>query len=545
MSPKYYHPQLNDVEDQILKTTMNVVNDAQFIINKVKERSTTMSVENKQAAAQYINGIRDVLKERTNLGVQQMNQIISDKISEVESELISFNNVITEATNGIVDYTKDDLNLIKENVIKIESGDAASSLDQALHEVEVEIKRTFDDIDQMYSFYERYLGEIIVHKIQNATDRISMMLNSQRKYCDCTLMDRINICYNITAQNGEISKDLESMVKVIGILTNTSDTIDNLQSVFADADPHSRQFYEDSKVTLNQVLQKSQETLDSLLKNDDCFLGSVIRTKAFLAQPHVKRYILRSYQTSIESLAKNLNTTTVDFQIVTVHQKNLLKENLDQILEDLGEEIKKKASLIRTTIKDDYMSKANFNELKAWMQDKMTNATEVINPLFEKNQEFVAESLKYTLQYIVNQQLPFISSLSVKNYLPSDVCPLSTDYQKFISITLNEYMRRDESNMIEDMFASADFFSDDTEVLAPIASEIIEPTTSAALMSTGMTGEYFTLPDANLQYSENEENFSTPLTSLMDLIQKIVDNITEAGFTLAEPVEVYISTDKK
>lgn len=438
--------------------TFGAVNETDVILNKVKESISIISEYNAQAALKYVNAIQEILKERTRYAVQKINRIVMDKIREIENELTSFDYVITEASSGIVDYTLQDMKKLRESISLTTNATYRTDFENVFDGVQAKIASTFEDLDSMWTFYGSYMSDIIERKVQNATDSISMIVNSNRRYCKCTMKEKVNFCYTISAQNVKISVQLESLIKVFGIVNNTSDILDTLQPILLkNSDQHSCDLLAEARNVVNKALVKSENVLKTALKDDDCFLGTAAQKSAYENHQNVKDFVLRSFETSIQSLAKNLNVTTSDFKVVQEKHRKEIEQDLTNALAAMSDEIRAKTKrLTNFTDLEEYVQRSSFSNMRLWMDTKFQNVTNVVNPMFEKRQNEIADDLKYTLQFIVSQQVPFISSLSVQNYLPIDICPLSTNYQKFVAATLDRYLDRTRGDVKTQLTTFAD-----------------------------------------------------------------------------------------
>lgn len=538
MSPKYNSYQLSKIEEETVQITSTVVKDAQNLLMQVRERSATMSDQNKRSAAEYVAGIRNALKERTNMGVQQANKIVLDKIRDVENELTSFSLVIDDAVSSFVEDADFDINNIQSKVSKAESGDAAQVLETAMRQVEEEIRAMLNDVDQMFSFYGRYIGNIVERSMQNATDRISMMLNAQRRSCDCSVIDRINMCYNISSQNGEVSKNLMSVIKMVNVVQNTTDTVKGLEYIYADVDKRSHSLFEESRHSLQKITDDCRHTMDAIMENDNCFLGSMVRRLAYEDHATLKEFMIRSMKTVIQSLARNLHSTMDTFEVVKpVEHRNRLVIEVEEKLEKLVNEMKSKALLVAdATQRVELENKANLGEVKDLLKTKFANVTNVVNNFFNENRDRLSNNLKYNLGYIAGQQLPYISTMTIQNYIPSDVCPLSVDYQKFISTTMKNVIDKSDSDIINDLFDSANYFGDDTETGAARASS----NDMVSLVPTDSGSASITRVGDNID--EGTDEGTSMFTNLM---QSIIAAINNAGYTVENPVRIVVTDDKK
>ncbi|XP_065219186.1 uncharacterized protein LOC135844769 [Planococcus citri] len=447
-----------ELDTKLMASTYKALNETEVVLSKVQDSVKLIRDDNTQLAVTYVEAIKEMLQERTRYAVNQINRIVNDKIREIENELTSFDYVITEASAGIVDYTLQDMKNLRDSIPSITNETYRADLENVFEKVDKQIASAFSDLDEMYTFYGSYMGDIIDHKVQNATDRISLIVNSNRRQCECTIKEKINFCYTISSQNVKISQQLESLVKVFGIVNNTTDILDTLEPVMLkNTDQHTCNLISEARLTLNKALEKGEALLESILKDDNCYLGSAVRKTAYQNHGAVKEYVKNNFEVAIRSLSTDLNRTTADFQVVKESHRKQVEEDLAKGLEALTHEILMKTKRLGKEPYEEYLTKASFPDTKSWMDMKFQNVTQVINPMFAKKQADIAEALKYNLQYVVFQQVPFISSLSIQNYMPTDVCPLSTDYQKFVSVTLDGYLDPTDNKTQKELAMSADF----------------------------------------------------------------------------------------
>lgn len=482
-----------------------------------------MSEQNKQTAAKYVAGIRDILKQRTLYGIKRLNQLISVKTTEIASELLVFNQEIATMNDGNLDVTEKDIARFRQDVAAVDSGDAIESLDKVLREVDQEIDEFCRDMNQMYTWYANYVDDIIDRKINNITDSIRMKLMAERRFFCCTELEHINFCYNISSQNGEITHQLESVMKVINIIDNTVDTVNSLSSLFTkNGEKYPPPMIVESKHILDKISGTTQSIYESLLKGEEYYLGSMVRKLSYQDLKHVKNFILRNYRTTIQDLRTYANKTTEEFKIVHDEHWARTREVLFPALKTIGDDIKEKAMLINdTAVRDEYLEKAEFKSLKIWMHDQFVNATTVVNALVNRQKEYRTDAIELETTMIVNQKLPFISSFSVENYLPSDVCPLSVDFQQYISALLEQYPHSPESHLIGQLFNSNEKLenSNATTALTPLDNLEMEVV--------------LTSNDDDMNSDDDSPN------SLMKMIQSIIKTIMDAGYS----IDVYIDTD--
>ncbi|KAK7574500.1 hypothetical protein V9T40_011691 [Parthenolecanium corni] len=473
MSPKHNTQQLYQLEEKTLKMTSKMVQDAQLLLTLVRQRSATMSEQNKISAAKYVSDVRDALKESINVGIQKANQIVLDKIRDVENELTSFNFVIDHEVDS---YGKDvgfDIQTIQTRVSKAESANVVQVLEEALSQVEHLIGSLEADIDKMYSQYGSYIIQTVENFMKNASDRISIMLNAQRRGCDCSISDRITICYNITSQNDVVYKNLLTVAKMINFVQNTTDTVKDVVNIYSEVDKNNVAKFENSKVTLEKVTDDARHEIDSILANDYNFLGSAVQKFAYEDHSVLQEFMIRSMKTVIQSLVGRLQTTMDNFEVVKPEQHRIkLVDEVKEKLEGLESEMKSKALLIAdAALRSEFEQKANLEELKGLLKIRFADITRVVNTAFSDQRNQITTKLKYNLGYIVRQQLPYISSLTLQNYIPSDICPLALDYQKFIKNNLKQAVDKTDGEIITDLFVSANYFGDDTEtgtaIMAP------------------------------------------------------------------------------
>jgi len=354
-------------------------------------------------------------------------------------------------------------------------------------------------------------------------------------------MERINMCYNISSQNGLVSRELEQVIFMVNVVQNTTDTVQGLERIYAD-----QSLFKESRNSLQKTEDDSRHTIDTILGDDNCFLGSAVRKLAYEDHATLKEFMIRSMKTVIQSLAKSLHTTMDGFEVVKpVEHRNRLVIQVEKLLETLVNEMKSKAMLVPDAAQRAQLEhRANLGELKDLLKTKFANVTEVVNNLFDDNRDRLSDNLKYNLGYIAGQQLPYISTLTIQNYIPSDVCPLSVDYQKFLSTTLKEVMDKSDGDIITELFDSANYFGDDTETGAAVASSKSMDFSWQAL-ADGASNEIPSAPDsgANGILGDSLEKQMGISSSFMSLVNSIISVINDAGFSVEDPVRIVVTDD--
>lgn len=471
MSPQYNPHQFDQLEEKTLNMTSKMVQDAQTLLMLVRQRAASLSEQNKISAAQYVSGIRDTLKEYTNVGIQRTNQIVLDKIRDVENNLISFSLIIDQEVDSYVKDVGSDIRTFQSRVATAESRDASQVLEAALEQVDHEIRSLVNDIDQLYSSYRIRVCQAVEYYMRTATDQISILLNGQRRNSNCCIPDRVDVCYNISVQNDVVHRSLGNVLKMINFVHNTTQAVEEVEDIFAGVDPNSVTKFEASKTALEETMNDGRQTINSILSNDYLFLGSAVRELGYEDHVQLQEFIIRSMKTVIHSLVRSLQTSMDNFEVVKpVEHCDKLVAEIREDLESFEKEVKSKASLIADAVlRAEFESKANLTELKDLLNFRFANVTHVVNGAFSEDRHRLTGNLRFNLAHIGEQQLPYISSLTLQNYIPTDVCPVALDYQKYISTAI-QGLDKSDNDLIADLFQSANYVADD--VLSEDALEL-------------------------------------------------------------------------
>ncbi|KAK7576623.1 hypothetical protein V9T40_012909 [Parthenolecanium corni] len=475
MSPKCKYQQLDQLEEKTSKMTFKMVQDAQLLLTLVRQRSATMSEQNKISAAQYVSDVRNDLKECITVGIQKSNQIFLDMIRDLESELTYFDFVIDHEVDSYLKDVGFDIQIIQSELSKTEYADAAQVLEKASYQIEHLIRSLVGDIDKIYSQYGSYIIKTVENFMKNGSDRFSIILNTQHRGCNSSISDRINICFNITSQNDVVYKNLLTVAQLINFVQNTTDTVkDVVYIIYSEGDKNNVAKFEKSIDTLMKITDDARHEIDSILENDYNFLGSTVRKFAYEHHSVLQEFMIRRMKIVIQSLARSLQTTMDNSEIVKSenHHKKLVYK-LKEKLEGLENEMKSKALFIADAAqRSEFEQKANLEELKHLLKTRFADITRVMKTAFNNQRNRLTTNMKYHLGYIVRQQLPYISSLTLQSYIPSDICPLALDYQKFIKNNLKQTVDKKNGEVITDKFISDNYFGVNEETGAAMAPYI-------------------------------------------------------------------------
>ncbi len=424
--PHFYFPrEMSDTEKEALRQTTEVITDTQEILSKIRERTATMSEQNKKAAAKYVADIRDILKERTRRSVQKLNEMILDKIPEIENELNSFDALVIGIQSGLVDIFNKDIKTEYDSIVQnMDSENVTESLDRLIRIVKREMSDMLDDIDLMYKNYSNELVDTVINKVTNTTDRISMLLTAEREHANNTLQNRIDICYNISLQNVQIADQLKSTMKVIKDIADTRKKVDTLAFSVEDLDEYSKQTFDDAKSHLTKTEQTDREFLDALAEDESNFLGSLVTKDSFEDNENTKTFVLGSFKAVIGNLPKYVNETMSKYVVLKDEDLKKMATEVEASLKKIGDDLRAKAALINSTAtRNEYLEKANFENLKSWMAKRFANVSQQVNAIFQDRKDGWIDALECTAEYINENQLPYLNDLSVRNYLPTNICP--------------------------------------------------------------------------------------------------------------------------
>lgn len=460
---------------------MRVISETEVVLKEVRQQADIMCEKNRQAALKYVTEIRDTMKDRTKMGVEKVNRVVEENLSSIRVELLALETTTKDIFNGLVDIFQSDINEAINNLSSADDQNLTSALNTAISQAEYELNTMWNDIDQMYSYYSSYTTDLIQNKGQNITERINGLVASQKRYCDCTLYERVSMCYNISLANIETSRTIEKLVHAINNIYNATDVVDKLHYMHSDADEHALSVTNDSTSMLDKYKKDSQEMLEILIADHYCFLGSAVRHTSERTYPHIKRFILRSWRSAIQNASTGLNATLTVDPLIKEEYRHRMIDDAKESLKKLGDLIKTKASLLQDEAsKNKFIEKADFVQLGYLMENRFKNVTEVINTAYTKDLWCAAEIMKYNVEFIVDQKVPFLSSITIQNYLPTDVCPLAVDFSNFIYRFLRTDLFKDPGNDIldrllpehEDAVYVTDETQNDDDTSAPQDSDI-------------------------------------------------------------------------
>lgn len=436
-------------EFEIYAIIKNTTNDAKEILKEVKEETAALSERNKQIASEYVLSIREILRHSTIQNIKEISQLISKKTNDLNKDLLIFEGDIASMIDGNAFVTQNEIVKLIDDLTDVTASNVIEMLNKILENVEMKIQEFCNDMKKLYNHYLRYVSDIIDHKVYNITDGIRMkLLHAKRQ--SCTEVNHIKFCYIISAQNEEIFKQLQLTMQVINIVRNSSETLKLLLAdLTQDNEAYPSHLFIKSQCMINQILNESESMLDKLLKNEEYYLGSMVRSASFKDYKLMKNFVITNYRVTIQELATFINQITAEFKIVHDKHWTRITDSLFPALQSAENKIKNYAPLINdTTIRNEYIKKAEFESLKLWTQDQFLNVTSVVNSAFENKKQLRAEALKIEITNIINEKVPLVSSLSINAYLPSDVCPVSVNHQQLISTLLEP---QPESSEVTDL----------------------------------------------------------------------------------------------
>lgn len=434
-----------DVEDQIARFTLSTVNSTKAILAQVEERSLTLKTSHQLIATNFFDAVAKDLTQKTNATIQNIDQMVEQTVHEINEEIDMFEKGVSEGFDGFVNLTIEKLQEIK-NSANAENDDEV--ITKLIVEAADAITMLLKDTEQMYLFYSRYLTSVLESKLQNTTDKMSMLLHSQRRFIAAKNIDRINLCYNVSTQNTKMSRLLKSILDSMSAIGQTIDNINGLKSIHQTKSDEHAQLVSKSKSALSDTMESSRLTLDQLLKDDFCYLGSAVRKMTQQRHGSFKQALLKNLTTTVESLASKWDAATSDFRVIRGDQRLRIAKDLLNSIQSMMDVINAKA---RRHGKNEELEK--LNAVKSSLMKKFDEMTVTVNSIFEKSQTFTSESLHNYLRFTIDRQLASLPSLSVQNFIPDDLCPLAMNYQAYIAFTLNTAMGRRVPDVIDELFA--------------------------------------------------------------------------------------------
>lgn len=461
-------PSLADVEDQIARITLSTVNTTRTILAQVEEKSSTLKRNHQLIAANFFDTVAKDLTQKTNATIQNIDLMVQETMHEVNEEIDIFEKGVSEGFDGFVAQAIEKLQEIQNSVNAENDDDVITKLTvQATDTIAMLLK----DTEQMYLFYSRYLTTVLENKLQNTTDKMSMFLHSQRRFIAAKNIDRINLCYNVCTQNTKMSRLLKSILDTMSAIGQTTDIINGLKSIHQTRSDEDAQLISESKSALGDTMETGRLTLDHLLKDDFCYLGSAVRKMTQQKHGSFKQALLKNLTTTVESLATKWDAATSNFHVIRSDQRLRMAKDFLNAVQNMMDAINAKA---RRHGNNEELQ--NLIAIKSSLMEKFDEMTATVNSIFENSQKYTSESLHNYLKFTIDRQLSGLPSLSVQNFIPDDLCPLAMNYQAYIAFTLNTAMGHRTTDVIDELFAlngvpNEDFDSQEDEQVEPAADD--------------------------------------------------------------------------
>lgn len=418
---------------------MKVVFEAEAVLYHVREKVRRLNRENGESAFKYAIDLRDTMQQQTKIGIDKVKSMILDNVRNIKNEL------------GPLDITAQDI--FKEQVRNFETNieniiatlsaantkNLKQTLDDAILQAGEEVKVMWKYMEHLYTKYTIYSTEIIQEKVQNMTAQISHWIDLQGKYNTSLQYERASMCYNISLANVEISKTMKTIVQVMDNLYNATQTIYSKQAMYADADQHTLTIIDESKSLLNEYQRKCHYLLNCILKDNFSFLGSAVHLAVQRTHPYIKKYILRKWKSSVLSANLVFDSNFSIEPMIKEEYSSQISNSVEEILTKLGDVIKMKAVLLQDEVTEkQYMEKAKFDDLSTLMKNKYQNVTNVTHYLVATSLASTVDQMRQNLKEIVDQKLPSLSTLSIQNYLLTDVCPKSANFMDYTVYFINQ-----------------------------------------------------------------------------------------------------------
>ncbi|KAK7574496.1 hypothetical protein V9T40_011687 [Parthenolecanium corni] len=418
--------------------TLRAATEADAILKDVHEQTNNMCHKNRQAAMQYIYKLRDSLKEHSKSGTEKIDSVIKDNMKNITDEVVTLKTTIKNVSDRIVDIAVSQIAEITDSVVsgeKMLTKELEESISRAVDEVEA----MWNGLDQICAFYTSYWSDLIEKKVQNMTEKVTYLVSAQSKLINGTVEERVRMCQNISLANMVTSNTIQSVVQLMDNLYNTTRIVGNLQSVLLDADQNTSNVLEESKSMLFKYQKDSKETLDTLLEDHFCFLGSTVRISAVSISAYLKGDILKSWKMSLTKANRAFKQATSNHLLITKKKyRSRLVHDVKGHLKSLRKEVQKKAAQLDKDGQTRFEELVNFDKLYSLMNNRFKNLTEATNSQFESSLESIGEALRFRMDFLINQKLPYLRALTIQNYLPTDVCPLSMDFANYIKKWVNE-----------------------------------------------------------------------------------------------------------
>lgn len=444
------------IEDEIYHMTTEVVGEAEAILQDIREHASHMNRKNRESAHRFVVKILDIVKANKKLGISRVNSLIQAGIDQIKFELQALENTTQSSASILIGMTKKDIQRIADNVSSLDDSSIIETLEDALVKVHKCIQGLWRDLDEMYTYHVFYSSEAIGNKVENMTTNIIKFLRPEREYRDTkVLYEHVSMCYNISQANIETARTIERALKLEDNLYNTTNTIHSLQSLYSGVHEHAEAVIRDSTALLEKYEKTTQDLVNDLLHDYYYFLGTAIRNQGETLYPQCKRFIINAWKATIESAHSIFQSAVANHLLIKDEHREQLVGSVENSLTKLGDQFRiKAASMTNETVKKKFIDRAQFEDLNTLMRNRFENATQVINSLYTSGLSSTSERLRFDVEFIIDQRVPFLSTLTDQNFVPTDVCPLAAEFRDYMKRLLNDSVNQDGIDELDQLLPS-------------------------------------------------------------------------------------------
>lgn len=444
------------IEDEIYQMTTKVVGEAEAILEDIRKQASDMNRKNRESAHRFVIKVWDAVKDHKKLGISRVNSMIQAGINNIKFELQALEKTTQSSTSILVGMTQKDIQRIIDNVSSSDNTNIIETLEEALVKVENCIHGLWRDLDEMYTYHVFYSSQAIGNKVENMTTNIIKFLRPEREYRDPKIhYEHVRICYNISHANIETASTIERALKLEDNLYNTTNTIHSLHSLYPGVNEHAEIVIKESTALLEKYEKINQDLVNDLLHDYYYFLGTAIRNQGEHVYPQCKRFIINAWKATVESAYTIFKSTVDNHLLIKPELRGELLDDVENSLTKLGEQFRKKAALMTNkTIKNRFINRAQFEDLSTLMRNRFVNATQVINALYTSGLSSISERLRFDVEFIIDQRVPFLSTLTDQNFSPTDVCPLAVEFRDYMTRLLNDLVNQNGIDELDKLLPS-------------------------------------------------------------------------------------------
>lgn len=434
------------IEDEIYQLTKKVVDQADAILSEVRQRASQLNRQNRESAHRFVVQILDAMKQHRQLGIQKVTQMIDEGTKGLQFQMQALEATTRNSASLLVGMAEEGLERIVGTVSVSGDANLTQTLEEAIVEAEKCIRVLWSDLDQMFSHHVLYSLEVIGEQVENMTTQMIKYLRPEREFRNASIRyQHVKMCYNISQANMETAATIEQLLELQDHLYKTTNTIHSLQAIAGQQSDSELQKYE----------KMCQELLNDLLHGHNYFLGLEIRNQSDHLYPQMKRFIIGAWIAAVQKASSIFQEMVSGRAILKDEHRKRFLDDVEHSLQQLGKQLKTKAGImVNATAASKFTQLAQFEDLSTLMRDRFQNATNVINQLYTEGLAKVSEDLDFDVEFFIDQRIPFLSTLTDQNFLPTDTCPLAMEFRDYVSRLVNDVVNRNGLDELDQMLPS-------------------------------------------------------------------------------------------